>query len=97
MSKYTTELRFICEKYAGKDSSVNYNQVDQVIDLARPYIFDFNYPIFSADYKAPLENKIIKHFYTREICAETVGLWKLYLNRKMNENMPYYNQRIKSD
>lgn len=97
MSKYTTELRFICEKYAGKDTSVNYNQVDQVIDLARPYIFDFNYPIFNANYKAPLENKIIKHFYTREICAETVGLWKLYLNRKMNEIMPYYNQRYTSE
>ena len=43
MSKYTTEVRYICEKYAGKDVSVDYNKVDEVIDAARPFIFDFNY------------------------------------------------------
>lgn len=96
MSKYTTEVRFICEKYAGKDLSVDYSKVDSVINAARPYIFDFEYPIFSVDYKPGLEAKILKHFYTREICAETVGLWKLFLNRKMNEIMPYYNQRYES-
>lgn len=97
MSKYTTELRFICEKYAGKDTSVNYNKVDEVIEAARPFIFDFNYPIFNANYKPGLERKILKHFYTREICAETLGIWKLFLNRKMNEIMPYYNQRYESE
>ena len=97
MSKYTTEVRFICEKYAGKDVSVDYSKVDNVISAARPYIFDFDYPIFSAAYKPGLESKILKHFYTREICAETVGLWKLFLNRKMNEIMPYYNQLYNSE
>ena len=97
MSKYTTEVRYICEKYAGKDVSVDYNKVDEVIDAARPFIFDFNYPIFDNAYKPGLERKILKHFYTREIGAETVGLWKLFLNRKMNEIMPYYNQRYESE
>ena len=64
MSKYTTEVRFICEKYAGKDLSVDYSKVDSVINAARPFIFDFEYPIFSADYKPGLEAKILKHFYS---------------------------------
>lgn len=97
MSKYTTEVRYICEKFAGKDASVDYNKVDEVISASRAYIFDFDYPIFDVLYKPRLECKILKHFYTREIGAETVGLWKLFLNRKMNEIMPYYNQRYNSE
>lgn len=97
MSKYTTEVRYICEKFAGKDTSVDYNKVDEVINASRAYIFDFDYPIFDTLYKPRLECKILKHFYTREIGAETVGLWKLFLNRKMNEIMPYYNQRYNSE
>lgn len=97
MSKYTTEVRYICEKFAGKNTSVDYNKVDEVINASRAYIFDFDYPIFDDLYKPRLECKILKHFYTREIGAETVGLWKLFLNRKMNEIMPYYNQRYNSE
>ena len=36
------------------------------------------------------------HYYTREIGLETVGLWKLKLNTKMNEIMPYFNQMYKT-
>ena len=97
MSKYTTEVRFICENYAGYDDSVGYNDVEHVIDSARSKIFDFTYPIFSNSYKKTLETKILKHYYTREIGFETVGLWKLKLNMKMNEIMPYYNKLYESE
>lgn len=97
MSKYTTEVRFICENYAGYDESVGYNDVEHVIDSARSKIFDFTYPIFSNSYKKTLETKILKHYYTREIGFETVGLWKLKLNMKMNEIMPYYNKLYESE
>lgn len=96
MSKYTTEVRFICENYAGLSESVGYSQIDDVIKNARASIFDFDYEIFDADYKPILETKILRHFYTREIGEETVGLWKLRLNSKMNEIMPYYNQLYSS-
>ena len=96
MSKYTTEVRFICENYAGLDESAGYEAVDRIIDSARDKIFDFEYPIFDPTYKPLLEKKILKHYYTREIGAETVGLWKLWLNQKMNEIMPYYNQLYES-
>lgn len=91
MSKYTTELRFICENFAGLDESVGYNDVEQVIANSRSQIFNFDYPIFDESYRSVLETKILKHFYTREICEETVGLWRLRLNTRMNEIMPYYN------
>ena len=97
MSKYTTEVRFICEQYSGLNESVGLSGVDSVIESARGKIFDFAYPIFDETYRGVLETKILKHFYTREIGAETVGLWKLWLNRKMNEIMPYYNKLDKSE
>lgn len=92
MSKYTTELRFICETLAGGTESVGYDDTNAIIETARPLIFNFNYPIFDNNYKSVLETKIIKHFYTREIGAETYGLFHLWLDTKMNEIMPYYNK-----
>ena len=51
-----------------------------------------DYPIFSEEYRDMLNAKIIEHYYFREIGLETAGLFKRFLNRKMNEIMPYYNQ-----
>lgn len=96
MSAFTTQIRFICESKAGLKESVGYDNIAQVIAGARPAIFDFPYPIFDETYKAVLETKILKHYYTREIGEETYGLWKLRLDTKMNEIMPYYNQLYKS-
>lgn len=97
MSKYTTELRFICEQLAGVDESKGYASTTQIINTARPKIFNFPYPIFDEDYRPVLETKIIKHFYTREIGAETFGLWQLWLNTTMNEIMPLYNKLYESE
>ena len=96
MSAFTTQIRFICESKAGLKESVGYDNIAQVIEGARPAIFDFPYPIFDDTYRAVLETKILKHYYTREIGEETYGLWKLRLDTKMNEIMPYYNQLYKS-
>lgn len=97
MSKYTTELRYICETKAGLTSSVGDNDIEDVIASARSEIFNFDYPIFSSEYKAPLECKILSHFYTREIGSETYGLWHLRLRNKMQEIMPYYNKLYESE
>lgn len=92
MSKYTTEVRYICEVAAGLSESVGYDGVNAVIAEAAPVIFDFDFPIFDENYRDILERKILKHFYTREIGYETVGLWKLKLDTRLNEIMPYYNK-----
>lgn len=55
------------------------------------------YPIFDEKYRQPLNAKIIEHFYFREIGFETPELFKRYLNRTLNEIMPYYNQLYKSE
>ena len=96
MSKYTTEVRYICEHFSGLSESVGYDDVEQVIKNCLPKVFDFNFPIFDESYRTVLETKILRHYYTREIGLDTVGLWKLKLNTKLNEIMPYYNQRYES-
>lgn len=56
-----------------------------------------DYPIYDEDYRQVLNNKIINHFYLREIGAETPDRFNFYLGRKMREIMPYYNQMYKSE
>lgn len=97
MSKYTIELRSICESLVPKDSHVEYMDVDEVISTARPKIFNFNYPKWNPDYNNQLEEKIIRNYYMREIGLETYGLFKLRLEVKMNEIMPYYNKLYESE
>lgn len=97
MSKYTTEVRFICEEKSGLSESKGESSIDEIINGSYDKIFDNDIPIFDEAYRLPLEKKILKHYYTREIGYETFGLWKLHLNNKMREIMPYYNQLYKSE
>ena len=55
------------------------------------------YPIFDESYRQLLNDKIINHYYFREIGMETAELFKRYLNQTMREIMPYYNQLYKSE
>lgn len=97
MSKYTTEVRFICENSAGLSESEGADNVDSILDKCWNKVFNFDFPIFDENYRQVLCRKILKHYYTREIAHETVGRWKLALNAKLNEVMPYYNQLYKSE
>ena len=101
MSKYTTEVRYICESYAGLEESVGYDSIDEVIEKSYLKIFDNSkIPMFKGEeeaHRALLLKKILLHYYSREIGYETVGLWKLKLNQKMIEIMPYYNQLYESE
>lgn len=61
--------------------------------------FDFgltSYPIFNESYRETLNKKILNHYYENEIGFETAELFKFYLNNKMNEIMPYYNELYKA-
>lgn len=97
MSKYTTEVRFICEQAAGLDASVGYNDVEQVVEAAYPKIFSSSLVFYDEETKTRLLPKILLHYYQREIGFETVGLWKLKLNQKLREILPYYNQLYESE
>lgn len=97
MSKYTTELRYICETSASLTESKGYNDIQDILDESWDKIFSFDFPIFDEAYRPVLCKKILKHYYTREICEETVGLWKLRLDARMNEIMPYFNKLYESE
>lgn len=99
LAKYTTEVRTICEFYANQKTPKpsNFASVDSTIQAAIPNIFTFTFPIFDEGYRVPLETKILRHYYTREIGLETVGLWRMKLETKLNEVMPYFNQLYKSE
>lgn len=141
MSKYTTELRYVCERKAMVGEPLEYrtspNRVvkratQEQWDMLEPYLFEFpKYTVgsnperyfilaksvgeenvdtvldfcwnhifkptppeswtYDEEHYETLCKKILKHYYTREICCETVGLWILWLNERMEEIIPYYN------
>lgn len=96
MSKYTTQVRYICETTAKLTESHGFNDIEDILDKSWDKIFS-DFPIFHEDYRAGLCKKILRHYYTREICCETVGRWKLFLSDKMKNIMPYYNQLYQSE
>lgn len=96
MSKYTTQVRFICETCANLTESKGFNNIEDILDNSWNKIFS-DFPIFDENYRAELCKKILRHYYTREICCETVGRWKLFLSDKMKNIMPYYNQLYQSE
>lgn len=96
MSKYTTQVRFICESKSGLEVSGGSDDVDNIIAGSWNKIFTSKAPFFDETYRSVLCSKILKHYYMREICCETVGIWELWMNTKLEEIMPYYNQLYES-
>ena len=92
MAKYTTEVLSVVYAYSdgGKTLSERIDQANAA------YIFNFPYPIWDEAYRKELEHKITLHYIRREIGLETVEMWRTYLEMKMNEIMPYYNQLYKT-
>ena len=98
MSAVTMTLGYICEGLVGRTEPAGYTDiVNTVIPSAVPILFDFNFPIFDEQYRNVLLTKIIKHYYTREIGEETLGLFKLRLDTRLNEIMPYYNKMYEAE
>lgn len=71
--------------------------VELGVILKSGFQLDLNsYPIFDESYRDELNNKIIRHYWFREIGFETAALFRDRLAVKMSEIMPYYNQLYKS-
>ena len=70
--------------------------VDNIIANSWNKIFTSKAPFFDEEYRSVLCQKILKHYYLREICCETVGIWTLWMNTRLEEIMPYYNQLYES-
>ena len=59
-------------------------------------IFDFPYDFYDEKKRKEFEEKFIRHFYFREIGAETIDRFKMYLRDKMDTVFPYYNEMFKT-
>ena len=88
MSKYTMMIKDIVNDYS---KNIESSKIDDKLDEARKYIFDFNYPIIDESTKKRIEIAILKHYYFREIAFETVGIFKIKLNDRLNLIMNRYN------
>lgn len=93
MSKYTTQVRWIIEQVTSDSKNL---PISQRVSLACPKIFNFDFPMWLEEYRPTLEKKILMHYFNKEIGFETVGLWKFYLEERLNLIMPYYNELYKT-
>lgn len=90
MSKYTVELRYVVEQT--ENDNPESTTTNEYIDEVYQVLGLDSYPIWQETYRPVLNDKIINHFYMREIGFETVGLFRRMMRRTMAEIMPYYNQ-----
>ena len=61
-------------------------------------IWDFEYPSYYKDEaKKEFEQKVIDHYFTRQIGQETVGRWLHYFRTRIREIMPFYIQLYESE
>ena len=91
MAHYTTEVRTICEALTANPRS-GASKIDEIVAGAIPKIFTDTWATYNPEHKTELCDKILKHYYFREIGVETVPLWIFMLNRKLTEIMPKYNK-----
>lgn len=92
MARYTTELSTIVMDYSSSNKSLN-----ERIEEARQYLFDFQYPFFDEAERKGFETRFIRHFFKREIGFETEELFKFSLETWLLINMPYFNQLLASE
>lgn len=74
---------------------------DEIIEIARKKIFDFDYEFYSdtdeeEERKKALETGIIHHFFFDEIGQETYEYWHFELRHWMIVNMPRYYSLFKT-
>nr|DAW00374.1 MAG TPA: Lower collar protein [Caudoviricetes sp.] len=82
--------------YSILNSIVNFNSEEKVkiSDLyikGRIVIFDFDYDLSKNVSRETFEKNILNHYLMRRINFETVTLFKIMLENKLNEILPKYN------
>lgn len=98
MGLYTIPIRNILEQYYMNDHpemhpwAISEVRPKDICNAEYGKIFDFDFPGLTTVTKQQLCSQILMHYYMREIGLETVALWKLYLEMRMTEIMPYYVQ-----
>lgn len=109
MATFTMELKEVIESLYGTDidEDVYEQQYDSItfngVTYGKlPVLNDYiplglgTYPIFNEGYRRILNGKIIDEYYLREIGVETIDVFTLFLRKKMDQVMPFYNQLYES-
>lgn len=88
MAKYTIELREIIDTF-GEDEVKSWFEQYELSDYLTPDEIKVveEKGIWN---KEKLTQRIIDHFYTREISSDAIGQWMLFVKDKMNETMETY-------
>lgn len=61
-------------------------------------VWDFDYPsYYKGEAKAAFEQKVLDHYWCRQIGMETPGRWLHYFRSRIREIMPYYIQLYESE
>jgi hypothetical protein len=94
MASYTMPLREYIEMWSQDNEDL---PTRDVIEVGRPKLFDFDYPLFTPDYKKDFETRFIRNFYFTEIGFETEELFKFHLENWLQINMPFWNNMLKSE
>lgn len=93
MSKFTTQLRWLVDTLS---EGLPVPDGQQYPDNVYKGIGLDKYPIFDELYRPTLNDKIINHYYFREIGFETAAQFAWYMRQTMWEIMPYYNELYKT-
>lgn len=82
---------------------MNYNNSKVTLELRELIengvkLWDFDYPsYYKGEDKKVFEQKVIDHYFFRQIGQETVGRFLHYFRAKIREIMPYYIQLYESE
>ena len=106
---YTMQLREVCHTLAYPELiNSNYTMTDdEIIEIARKKLFDFDYPFYTKEdeenpdikvviTRAELERRIINHFYMDEIGQETYAYFHHELKNWFQVNMGRYYSLFKT-
>lgn len=91
--EFPTTVKELCYEYTNGGTGLT---LESIVHQSAPYVFSFDYPIHDENHRLALEEKIIKRYFYRRICCSDVDEWKLRLDARMNEIMPYYNKIYES-
>lgn len=97
MSKYTISIENICHALSGiQEDILGFNSVDEIVNNSIAKIFKDDLIVWDKELFFQFERKFLIHNWNREICEETFGLWKVKLNNRLEELLPYYNELYKT-
>lgn len=103
MATYTLRLNelvsYFSRVYDEEWSGLSYSQK---VDTAAHLIMPENYPCYGVDseeegvMRETLSRAVVRHYLMREIGYETFELWKIMLETRLREIMPYYQELYKT-